>query len=720
MSTVNQNQSSITQKQAEQTAQLINILFNNATFYGSAHPATNKSAQDLAAALEDIFTVVPFITLIRIGDSLYIEKWCVDNKMNAHRFIAIFQRAHIESISIARGTAKDDLKALIEILSDFHNLLTVDAMITTLQLKGISTIRMNYVVFEKITKDEAVISRTQVPHLPATPPPTPAAAREKQNKDTILGQISALFSLKELIEKPDHTFNRLINSAQSDRNAFVQQLKELNSQIDNRSDTGGDISSDDVMESVFKLTNEIKQWLTLQKELGKTLKNEQQVLDETENLTHQTVISLIKDEYNKGTISTRRLGVIIRRLVPDTKELKRILPKLKNALLDEGMPLRDFLQLVNELITESQNEGLLHSLSLGADELGLTADELVKTIRSDPQEVAKLIILASEIKHTTSKDNTQLSQILTDYIEMVSGDAALRSQDDPEEQESNALEHAVELIQNQLVEKIKSEKGTDQLVLDVQKQLAERFPKTLHKLKTDLITQGILDFADKKNLTADILVELLDKCITTRHDFEALRIPLETALKIKGLSAHEIQNLVTEITKTITAQKESPQLPKYLLSENNTKFFLQRQIKEYYRYKNPFTSVNISIAKVYISGSWKPPTKEIISIVLPDVCAILKSLLRDLDLVGTLGRIEESNNIFILLPMTDEKGAQVVKKRIQTKINNTFFTADTEPATVVLAISIVPFNKEKTPDLKSYRDHISAYHKAEEERTMNS
>ncbi len=87
------------QKHANLVAQLLNVVCNNATFYGGNHPSTQKSSEDFSVRLDTMFPIIPMITLLRTGDSLYIEKWCVDTRMNVARLIKIFRKTGIESIS---------------------------------------------------------------------------------------------------------------------------------------------------------------------------------------------------------------------------------------------------------------------------------------------------------------------------------------------------------------------------------------------------------------------------------------------------------------------------------------------------------------------------------------------------------------------------------------------------------------------------------------------
>jgi hypothetical protein len=73
-----------------------------------------------------------------------------------------------------------------------------------------------------------------------------------------------------------------------------------------------------------------------------------------------------------GELSLKRLSQIVLRMLPDLNELKRVLPRLKNALLELGMPLSDYCQLVTFLDADLQSEMLSGSLTEAAEGIGVS------------------------------------------------------------------------------------------------------------------------------------------------------------------------------------------------------------------------------------------------------------------------------------------------------------------------------------------------------------
>ena len=121
---------------------------------------------------------------------------------------------------------------------------------------------------------------------------------------------------------------------------------------------GGSAELSELASAVFDMKRQLINGIERQKSLGITYSNEEEIIDKANEITDNVLIQLIKEEYKSGQISTSRLAHILKRLVPDVKELKRLMPKIKAALLEEGMPLAEYLDLVLQLSTELESEEL--------------------------------------------------------------------------------------------------------------------------------------------------------------------------------------------------------------------------------------------------------------------------------------------------------------------------------------------------------------------------
>ena len=153
----------------------------------------------------------------------------------------------------------------------------------------------------------------------------------------------------------------------------------------------------DLAGAVFDM-KQLLEGIEAQKALGVAYENEAAILDHANELTDRVLLQLIKDEYQQGKISPARVAQIIRRLIPEAAELKRLLPKIKAALIEEGMPHTQYLELVQELGRELQSEGLATILQQSGEDIGVDGNQLIAEFKQNPEQAAQLIYLASEIR----------------------------------------------------------------------------------------------------------------------------------------------------------------------------------------------------------------------------------------------------------------------------------------------------------------------------------
>jgi len=238
--------------------------------------------------------------------------------------------------------------------------------------------------------------------------------------------------LKQLFDDPKGTVGNLVNlpAHETDRGLeyITGQIKALNAQVYSGDAEKKFPSTNDMMEAVYKLRQELVQGLDVLKTTGKLLAVPDSITEELNRLSRETVLRLIREEYRSGSVSIKRLAQIIRRIMPDAKELKELMPHLKASLMSEGMSLNDYLQLVKSIVHELENDDLVNVLSSASEEMGVSVDEVISGIKSDPDDAARLIILASEIRKGSSADTEQLSTLLTDYVERVSQKLAGQTQ----------------------------------------------------------------------------------------------------------------------------------------------------------------------------------------------------------------------------------------------------------------------------------------------------
>jgi hypothetical protein len=194
-------------------------------------------------------------------------------------------------------------------------------------------------------------------------------------------------------------------TGQQPGHAITYQLQEIRRQVDQAlTQPSADVDLQELAQGVYDLKKQLLDGIEAQKEKGVVYIAEEEIRQEADEITDEVMTRLIIEEYGRGGISIQRLAQIIMRLIPETIELQRLLPRLKKALLAEGMPLSDFLALVQELKNELQSDELSYVLEQSAEEIGLDPEELIREVMENPAQAAELICLAAEIKQGTGDE----------------------------------------------------------------------------------------------------------------------------------------------------------------------------------------------------------------------------------------------------------------------------------------------------------------------------
>jgi hypothetical protein len=617
------------QKQADQLARFINLAFNSALLYGGGHQTTIDNCTPFFTNLSAMLEGREMLTLSVERESVFFEGWCIDKSVNHRRITGYFRKAGLQSVTFETGVLKDEVIIFIRMIGDLQELPSAEVMKKSLAANKVKKIRINYVTYRKVTVDEAVVDKNMLSSSPPrSGPPRPGPGVddidiELPNKSVFVDEAAPHSDMYNLVNLP-------VNETQRGLEFIAGQIKALYAQVKSGDAEKKFPTTEEMMNAVFKLRQEIVQGLETLKATGRVLAVPDSITEELDELSRETILRLIRDEYKNGTISVKRLAQIIRRIMPDVKELKKILPYLKVGLMSDGMSLSDYLQLVTSIVHELENDGLMDVLSSASNEMGVSVDEVVSGIKSDPEDAARLIILASEIRKGPGADTEQLSALLTDYVERVSQKMAVQMPSGTDEADS-ANKNAIRRFEDDLLSKLKS--------------------------------QGLQDA------------------------------------------------VVKQVKRRLTRNNRGYELPKGIFDIRATMFFLEHEIKLYLRYNAPFSTLMISCVSVKKNdGRMRPATPAEAAHISPAILTTAKKMLRDLDLIGVMGKI--SNDIpFIILPMTDEAGAQAVIARLYNAFAATSFDYDGQAVIPRVIVTSFEFDKSKTPDCASYLREAMALHK---------
>ena len=698
------------QKDAEQIARLFNVAFNSAFLYGGSHPTTSKNTIPFYSSLSNVLKNQPLVSLIVDRESVFVEEWCVDKIINTKRILTQFTKNGIQSVSFGRGTGIDAVENFISMAGNNQEIFSAQAIERDLHSRGITSVILNYVRYGKITSDQEVIGRDQIADGQMSEGRN--AAGESGLSNNSIEQIEQVLSLASLLNQPQKTVAAFSEAACDPHTAqeALSSIERLRSEMKHSQPQSLDV----LLNAIYELKVDLAETIEIQKTTGKILASVDPVKKQVNELTCDVILKLVKDEYQGGTLPVKRLAQIIRRMLPDTSELKQLLPRLKELLLLEGMSLSEYLQLVRMLDLELESEALAGSLSEAAEGIGITVKEIIKAIKSEPSETARLICLASEIRRGTDTDDAQLSNLLTEYIEKISVDLAMDSSDIAGPQGGNALRKIIMQLETQLIDKLKKYGLEEPVLFKVRQQLQNRFEDAFDNATIRWVSDSVSPGSGE---TPEQISGKLINFLEQQPQVSRLREQLAAVLESQGFGVEQVKELLDSTNKK--ASRKDPPLPSNALSSNNMLFLLNREIKQHERYKTPFSTLIITIKKVLVSGSSRIPDTSDIEGILPPMFSEIKSFLRDIDLIGSLGGPDQ-NSIFVLLAMTDLDGAVIARQRLRKKLDEMEITLKDQQVKIEPVISVSTPIKGTHFDLRLYLEMARKDHLKEKQGTVST
>jgi hypothetical protein len=697
--------------QALQLARAFNLAFNNAFMYGGTHQTTRENAGTFFNVLLPLLYNTAIITISAEKDSVYVENHCVDKLVSVQRINSRFKKTGLQSISFDRDVSLPSVQALFYLLGALADFTSVETMQAYLDAERITGVKINYVVYKKVTLDDTIVNKDALSdsqllfanqHIPGT------GSQGQADSANLLREFSEILSLHTAQEHGGSTpvATGTANVSQADYDSFIsKQIKSINTQLNTTENAGEGttLTPAEMLETVYKLKENVLENIKLQRATGKLAATEELAISEINRISYQVIVRLIKEEYrNDRQISVKRLAQIIRRMLPDIKELKYLLPQLKDGLFAEGMSPSDYLSLVKELSKELDSDGLMQVMAEASDQIGLTLTELIDGIKEAPEEAAKLIVLAAELKKGgVASDDQQMSAVLSDYIEKVSRALALQSPEAATPAGGLMLRSAVTRIEREILDRLKTQNVGLNTVSEVAQKLTNQFAETISSLKGDWVKSNI---SKTKNDSEDTLLSIIEQIAEQGEEGAGVTHEIRTILLANGHSAETIDAVVTKARqRALAVPTRTVEIPQGVFNASNTNFFLDREVKQNVRYNTPFTTVLISFEKVVDLRTYKTfeITPDVHVQLVSQSLKLLKNMQRDLDIVGII-TVHNKSIPLLLLPMTEYTGALFVKRRIEKDFPRHEFVVDDITVHIEPEVTISDFNKRVTPDKASY------------------
>jgi hypothetical protein len=481
---------------------------------------------------------------------------------------------------------------------------------------------------------------------------------------------------------------------------LYQQLEVMRIEVEKHMEGKGDVAIADLAGAVFDMKKQLLEGIEAQKALGVAYENEAAILENANDLTDRVLVQLVKDEYQQGKITPARMAHILRRLVPEAVELKRLLPKIKTALLEEGMSHTQYLELVQELSKELQSEGLANILQESGEEIGVDGDQLIAEFKQNPEQAAQLIYLASEIRKGTGDDDA-LADILAGYVEQMGGQMALDQTEDKDDPEH--LKQVMGSIESNIVRQLgKMDVGGD-VIGKLEERLNARMETVLDQMRSEWIkTKGHSGEGGGPAKPHKVLsvLQTLEQSVSEHDDLGVILKIVRTKVEAGEIDENDYKKIQDEISlqKRLIKEKEANRvMPTGVIKASAMAFILEKEIARANRYDYAFSALAFSMVR--IKPRSKVPAGTINNEVLMEaVLAVLAQTFREVDIVGQLGK----NTIVAMLPLISREDSKKALNRVMKVLQGAPIEVKGVPVDFKFAGIAISFDGEHTPDGKSF------------------
>ena len=338
-------------KDAELLVRGWNLLYNRCFSYAFAHPLVQETIPRVWELFRAEMQRRGSLNIQLLEAMFFVDGVDVMYQPNNRRVADHLRRFRVESVSLGAGFGPQDFSVLIDACSLTHP--DPAAFLRYFQSHGGNHLEVNQVSLRAVRGDEVHGSGSGFPGAQI-----PGGGGDERFEDIVLRAMVGRLTAQEL--EGNVALVQMLADPQALGRAAIDGTKALAPQA--RADGMGQMvlnvlshfatqqtrqgfSVEELLAGIYAMRSEMIGLVKSQKTLDQGLQ-EEEVEAATDAAFDQTVCKIVLDEYKSSRGNARRVAQVIGRVVPGKKELRRILPKLKDFFLAAGGPLTEWYLLV--------------------------------------------------------------------------------------------------------------------------------------------------------------------------------------------------------------------------------------------------------------------------------------------------------------------------------------------------------------------------------------
>jgi hypothetical protein len=579
---------------------------------------------------------------------------------------------------VSQGLEKREIAEFVKVFLDVRSFPTADSMRAAAAARQIIHIRINHVSYQKVTEDDEVVSKSAAAASMALGDELQASRNCQEALGMIAGrllldEIDQGLSLKAMINDPPGFARSLVFRGAAGLSAEAEagpgpgtdiagRLASLGRDVREAISGNSACSLAELAAALVKMRYELKEAIAAQKALGVLPGPEDDARKGVEDLADAVLLELIKKEYDGGRTPIGRLAVVIQRIVTPGEDLLRLLPRIRESLLAQGMPVSDFSELIRLLGQAVKSDELAGWVHQGAEAIGVDGAELLVRWKADPSGMARFLYLASEIDRQSGR-RKPLSDILVDYIEGFTP-KLLEPGPEPGKDSDGRLQQLASWFHSKLIEGLRVEGFEADLVAQVEARLQERLEHSVASIRTELA-------AHKASLITQVphpgtLLQRLEAGLSEGQELKLVLKEVRASSGEQRLDENDFSEILERIQIVMQhGRKTGMALSEAAFAEETTFALLEKEIARATRYGTDLSAITLSVAEAGLPvAGMEPPLP-----ALDATAALLEEVqqhLRSSDWMGTLDK-----TLFVaVLPMTTAKEAHLTSRRLLKRVNS--------------------------------------------------
>ena len=184
--------------------------------YKMDHPFTIQSIEEVHKAIVDGLNDFSPIVLIYNREQFFIEEEPFELRLNNERMISHFKKAGIQSISFEKGLNKSELDKFVIIFADLKNYPNVALMKSALLEEKVSNLKINHVIYKKVTTDDEIVSKDQLKDISSNSESGPSGQMygevvNMMAESILMEEVEKSISLEALISDPESVSKDMIS-----------------------------------------------------------------------------------------------------------------------------------------------------------------------------------------------------------------------------------------------------------------------------------------------------------------------------------------------------------------------------------------------------------------------------------------------------------------------------------------------------------------------------